>query len=701
MSSDDYRPPWLPVNPVPEPSETSDNAPASEPDTVESVESEPLSTPEPAVEREGAPEPSTPAPYGNLSSAAPDTPSEPFSPPAPEARPSPSPSAAAAFFGVQREHAAAQREPDPVEPRPAEAEHAASAFEQSPQEPPAEREAPRSPTMSPYLSGTRPQTDHRTYEPPGHASAQDAWAPRTPPVPPVTGAVPTVRPDDLTPTKPQMPHSAHTPTPSFTPEPEPEPEAIPTPIEAEEPEIIAPILPPPPSEIMPRSDEEGQDSPGAPGSDPAQWSPPPTSEAPDATRFAPAPPDSVRQLGASAVSNASLQAAGAPTPTGGIPHVDGQDDSFPSFGDEEPFVPRFEPPLREAPPQPPSVSFAPPTARPVSPLSDVDVPETDEPAYAPRVELSSSPPPPGESRKPSRPWASVRDDDVEFAAPSILPGVGLEAAMLTDARADMSSAPDEDPTRNWAPPAATQAPIVSRRAVGDPPSGDVPRADLSPSGITSDRAAGIGAKGEAFPADATADGHDVTEVAPRRGKRWIWWLLLGLVVAAGAGILIYRTFLLPEPLTLPVPTITANPSAPSIEPISIEEPTDFVAALPDTVKTNVLVDYESIDPVTEPTLPARVAEHYTLSYDTGAGRADYVVEAYQHYNEDDAQVAYEYYAEGATDVEPVLVDGEQVGERALRTETSTGTVVWRNVTAVFVLTGPADSVLDFYEHYGV
>jgi hypothetical protein len=202
-------------------------------------------------------------------------------------------------------------------------------------------------------------------------------------------------------------------------------------------------------------------------------------------------------------------------------------------------------------------------------------------------------------------------------------------------------------------------------------------------------------------ADAAAGEHDVSAASPRRRKRWVWWLLLGLVVAAGAGILVYRMFLLPEPVTLPVPTVTASPATPVGEPISIEESTDFVAALPDTVKTSVLVDFESIDPGTESELPARTAEHYTLGYDAGSGSADYVVDAYQHYNEDDAQAAYDSYADGATDVEPVMVDGEQVGERALLPDTSTGTVVWRNLTAVFVLTGPADSVLDFYEHYGV
>ncbi len=45
--------------------------------------------------------------------------------------------------------------------------------------------------------------------------------------------------------------------------------------------------------------------------------------------------------------------------------------------------------------------------------------------------------------------------------------------------------------------------------------------------------------------------------------------------------------------------------------------------------------------------------------------------------------------------------GVQVGERALETQGVGGTVVWRNATAVFVLNGKTDSVLGFYEHFGL
>ena len=829
MSSDEYRPPWLPVNPVPEPAETSENTPEAATDDAETAPSpeptvpfapeqpftqEPAApfAPEPAapfareepapfaptpeepftpeasapsdaleaseahrnavewnaLEREvttdqppPSPEPSAPpsqepqqatpySPFGDSRSpepraeptpfeepvtpfapevAAPAEAPSPFEAPEPESASSPSPSAAAAFFSAQREVAARlDTAGDDSQPR-----------EESAQEAPPPQQPPATP-MSPYLSGTRPQTDHRDYEPPADTDAQDAWAPTTPVRAPILGAAPTARPDDLTPTKPQMPQSAYTAArpaeaePGSSPEPEPEPEPspgardVPTPIEADEAEIIAPILPPPASEILPRAGEEEHDagpteSPSTPSRSPG------SPDTPDATQFSPAPADSVRQLGASALSNASLQAAGAPTPMGGVPRADDNSDSFPEFGEEEPFVPRFEAPAREDPPQTPSVSFAAPTPRPLPPLSNFDVPETDEPAYTPRVELSASPPDgagptrtplghesPGEPDAaastptpedpptPARPWAAVNTNDVEFAAPTILPGVGLEAAKLDGARSDTTSAPTDDSPSRSAEPTSARSPIVPRRAVGDMPSGEVPRAD-PPEGETpfdvdsstgTDRDAQDGASG-------SADEHDVAAASPRRGKRWIWWLILGIVIAAAAGILVYRMFLLPEPITLPVPTITASPAAPVSEPITIEDPSDFVAALPDTVRTDVLVAHESIDPVTEPSLPARVAEHHTLGYGSGPddGRPDFVVDAYQHYNVDDAQVAYESYAEGATDVEPVLVDDEQVGERALFAKPATSTLVWRNVTAVFVLTGPADEVLDFYEHYGV
>ena len=857
MASDEYRPPWLPVNPVPEPAETSDNAPEAEPDPVVTAHSEaepdPVVTadseaePDPVVtadsEAEPAPEaeaeredPPTPiasevAPAPAPESALPAAPltAWPFTAaptPAPTAAPtvapsltltptpaatdasfadpsaavpptgsSPSPAAAAAFFGVRGDRAAVRRETEAVEPEPTSDEPEPTSDEPEPtsdepgspavrtppraSEPPAEFSpapafvpppafepwrtfepappAPQDPPLaeptttpppvirsSPYLSGSLPVTDHGDEEPEERASAQDSWAPSRPSSPPVTGSFPAVRPDDLTLTKPQMPLSAHSavtpqispaapehtaaPEPEQTAEPEQlaEPEttadSIPTPIEADEDEIIAPILPPPDTEIMPRAGDDESTVGDAPASGTTPWSPTESSEGQSEKEFSPAPTDSVRQLGASAISNASLQAAGAPTPISGVPRVPEHENEFPSFGDEEPFVPRFEPSVSTMPTPTPTVSFAEPAPRVPSPLDELDVPETDEPAYTPRVELNSwpsdepgpkresatrdapvvqnaaafAPPLEGAPALPARPWSAFDDDDVEFAATTIEPRSGLPAEMVAEMEAEresdalVHSTDPKDSTVNE--PAEPRLPIVPRRAVTDSASGEETPSDApaTESDLESENNA-----------ESTTGDQDVAATAPRNRRRWVWWLIIALLVASAAGVLIYRMFLLPEPITLPVPTVTASPATPLGSPLAIAEPTDFVAALPDTVGTDVLMAYESIDPLTEPDLPARLAEHDRLSYGTGTGAPDFVVNAYQHYTTDDAQKAYDSWAADATDVEPVLVDGEQVGDRALMTQGTEGTVVWRNVTAVFVLTGPAESVLDFYEHYGV
>lgn len=871
MASDEYRPPWLPVNPVPEPDETTDKAPEAEPESAaapapdEPDEVPAPTTAPPARAESRAPEETT-APAGSAAPAEPVAPagpegsdplgwldatprhaeadadtsaslapeaspfappastggsqpeaadaSAPFAPPAPSAlAPEPEPitaprgstpstAAAAAFFSAHRDASTPREvEPDaPDTPEQPEAVPFAPSIPPTPPTPP----APSTPPMSPYLSGTRPgafapapphepepqskapfsstpepepspepepepspgpdpqpspepQGVAAPEAPAGPASSaapespatpEDSWSLGSPPSEPVTGSVPAVRPDDLTPTKPAMPYLARPiepESPAGVPS-APDSDEVPTPIEADDDEIIAPILPPPASEIMPRA---GDHAPERRSSGAGSWEAPSASERPASSEFSPAPTDSVRQLGESAISNASLQAAGAPTPLSGIPRVDDQDEPFPSFGDDQPFVPRFEPSPRSraddqatpqapaqdepsaphespapsvVPPQP-AVSFAEPSPKPTSPLSELNVPETDGPAYTPRVELSSRPsdepspsrlhahPDQGEAAAPphrtpappedapeasSRPWSAVRDDDVEFGAPSLHPGTPLPSAVPEE------SAPTPPASTPHAP--ERSAPFASPAAPGETPSPTSfepaePRLPMPPR--RNAPADEVGASAEKAADGNDADQEDVTPVVPRKRRRWVWWLIPALLVAAAVGVLIYRMFLLPEPITLPIPTVTAEPASPLGQPISIEDPTDFLAVLPDTVETYVLMDTSTIDTAREPDLPARVAEHDVLRYGVGVSAPLYVVDAYQHYTVDDAQVSYDAFADGATDVAPVLVDDEQVGDRAFSTEGDKGTVVWRNATAVFVLTGPADSVLDFYEHFGV
>ena len=646
---------------------------------------------------------------------------------------------------------------------------------------------------------------------------------------------------------------------------------MPTPIEIEDGEIMAPVLPPDSAEIQPRSADPMREF-----TDPAALDAPmPSTQQHSAQDYVPDAPDPVRQLGASALSTASLEAAGAPTPRGGVPLIGVEREGMPSFGEEEPFVPRFEPLGRVVPAAVPTVSFTTPKPpaqpmSPMSPLSDFRIPESDEPAYMPmeqfeETELSSFND--DESfadatavdpfAPPARPWSTVDPAEVEFvggeqiavevgafgpetpdpvadlgdrpsrdsfaptapswegimggastavespaafdapaaAAPGMFPPVSDSADAPSEAPAPIETAggqieteggpfetegtpisddpaatpvipvspvasffaataarnarrvddmegalpanpmgdqalPDESSPRpttaeplfsepfhatppdslraepvhtaatpytpstgEWARPAFAHADAVTQ-VNGMAPLGDTTEIDATDAATLAAASAGDQATGEnAMAAVATQKTH--------RRRRLVLWIVLGTVIAAGAGILVYRLAFLPEPVTLPVPTVTAQAPTPTAEPVKIADSSDFVAAMPTTVGTNVLMDYVVTDTVGDTTLPARAAEHVTLKYGPGSSSMPFTVEAYQHYNADDAKTAYGSYATGSTDVKDVTVDGTNVGQRAYSTSGSTGTVVWRNGTAVFDLTGPSDDVLAFYEHFGI
>jgi hypothetical protein len=690
---------------------------------------------------------------------------------------------------------------------------------------------------------------------------------------------------------------------------------MPTPIEAEEADIVAPVLPPDAAEIQPQ------------GADPLRaYAPPETPETPETHSFSesqgstqeyvPDVADPVRQLGASALSTASLEAAGAPTPRGGIPLLSGDGGAVPSFGDEEPFVPRFEPFGGVVAAPVPTVSFTTPTptTRPVSPLSDVAIPESDGPAYAPREEFLDTQPPSPSGREhvgattaePSapaeRPWAALDPTEVEFAsgeplsvevgafeaetpapaegldggapsgslsptAPSWegIMGGGVEAAQppasyeapmpagpgrfppVVDVAADtavdvaevaetpaaaaatgsdsFAPAPAGPSTENPAEPAPSDAapsepapveplaptfgfpvatpippvtPVASffaatasrnaRRA--EDGSGATPMAPsvdvASTEEPTPETEAAEASAPESEPAEASAPASEPTEAwraapipkeplrsepihttatayTPSTGewarpafapvdavtevdgmprvedtvepaasdaaalawtspeatatnqnpemgvktekshkrRRLVLWIVLGAVVAGAAVFLAYRLYFMPDPVTLPVPTVTAQAATPTAKPLAITDASTFVSAMPTTVGTDVLIAYTVTETIGDSTLPARAAEKVTLDYGPGSSSRVFTVEAYQHYDQTAAQAAYDSYATGMTDVKDVIVDGTTVGKRAFSTSGSKGTVVWRNGTAVFDLTGPASDVLGFFERFGV
>ncbi len=706
---------------------------------------------------------------------------------------------------------------------------------------------------------------------------------------PTTETVPTAVVESEPEPEPEPePESAPEPTPTAQPEPDPEPDPepllapayqvdapvlvrglMPTPIEAEDGDLVAPVLPPDAAEIQPRGSDPLRDFASPEASDAATPTPPQRpaqDDVPDGT-------DAVRQLGASALSMASLEAAGAPTPRGGVPLIGSERHGMPSFGEEEPFVPRFEPFGGVVPAAVPTVSFTTPmpTPQPVSPLSDVAVPESDEPAYMPKelivetelpsingevkdadqtVAEATAPParrwpavdptevefargeqiaveagafgsePPesvdglnegalrhyftpapswdgilvGEVETPPSPAAQAGDDfvqeppdfsadadaefavaddaDAEFAAAddadaefAAADDADAEFAAADDADAEFAAAPpvvldtppippmtpvasffaatagrsaaraddpesatqatppgDTDPREASAPETAPTGPLrtesVSTTATPYTPStGEWARPTFTPSDAVTEQdgmaqisdiaefnvtvAAAAAAASSVDTATQESAMSDVKDKKISKPWRLVLWIVLGALVAGAAGALVYLQFFLPDPIILPVPTITAAAPAPTAEPMKVTDSSDFVMAMPATVGTNVLVDYTVTDTAGDSTLPARAAEHVTLKYGPGSTSEVFTVEAYQHYNEADAQTAYDSYATGSTDVKDVTVNGTTVGKRAHFTEGSAGTVVWRNGTAVFDLTGPAGEVLSFYEHFGI
>jgi hypothetical protein len=187
---------------------------------------------------------------------------------------------------------------------------------------------------------------------------------------------------------------------------------------------------------------------------------------------------------------------------------------------------------------------------------------------------------------------------------------------------------------------------------------------------------------------------------PRRGRKWLW-IALAIVAGAALGVVVYRLFLLPEPIILPAPVVTEAAPTPTIEPVSVTDPSEFLAGMPTEIGTFVLTTYEVVEVIGDESLPARTAEHLILTYGQATGEAHFTVNAYQFYNPDDAQTAFTAWSEGAAATSDVVVDGETVGERALVSSGSETSVVWRNGSSVFVLDGPANEVEQFYAYFGI
>jgi len=181
-----------------------------------------------------------------------------------------------------------------------------------------------------------------------------------------------------------------------------------------------------------------------------------------------------------------------------------------------------------------------------------------------------------------------------------------------------------------------------------------------------------------------------SEPSGRKVPLWVW-IVAGVVVLAGAivGVLAGTgAFTAAPPLpTPPAETVTAAPPTPTVEPVEREgEPTAFSAALPDTVLDLALADFTPSAPFVE----VEALELYTAVYSDGGSRS-VTVQAAQFQDVDAAIAALPAIAEGVEPME-VTAGGVVVGESYEVQAGGQPSILWRNSTALFMITG-ADEVL--------
>lgn len=387
--------------------------------------------------------------------------------------------------------------------------------------------------------------------------------------------------DAVAPSKPAFPTTGATPV-------------VPQEVTADHGEIIAPVAQPDAEEILPTS--------------PQTWD---LDEADGSTADAGAA-DPVRELGDSAVRQASLAASGA-TPRV-APATAGEQDTTRAFQPEEGVAPR-----------PAWFAGDPRDNAPVSAAAWAASSAAYEPAAAPASPADADPTPPS---------AEAPQDEAPLEGP---------------AATDADAADDADPGHD-----------------GD---GTVPPPP-------------VGERGD--------DGHD-GRTPWYRGA--VFLTVVGLVILAALAFVAYLTFFPAEDdVEVAAPKVVEVVAEPTIAPVALDDPTEFLAAMPATVGAYAMT---AAAPVEEDAagLSTRVAEVDDLTYSDGSTSLE--LRAIQHYDEDDATAQFDALAEGGADAQPVTVGGEEVGQR-VTLDGDPATYVWRNGTAVFTLTGPADALDGFW-----
>lgn len=321
--------------------------------------------------------------------------------------------------------------------------------------------------------------------------------------------------------------------------------------------------------------------------------------------------------------------------------------------------------------------------------ADIIAPVALPPQHEILPEAPSAPTAPSASREPSEapapepardPFSALGDSAVRSAslsasgAPTPLGGVPVVAAPVHD------SSPTEGPLHE-----------------------DVPGLERPPSPFMSDDepayAPRVGAGDD--PANHTdADGEgDGTAGDPPASARAPWWrsvpalVVLGLLVMGGVAYGLYMALWPQDEVELTPAVIVAPPEVPALDPVTIEDPTDFQAALPTIVGTYAMTAFDDPAPAAIG-LDVRAAEAALLTYDNG--ETPLTLLTVQHFDEEAAVAQFEALAADGTDREPVEAGGATAGDRATVPGEAGDTLVWRNHTVVFELTGPAEATEAFF-----
>lgn len=189
------------------------------------------------------------------------------------------------------------------------------------------------------------------------------------------------------------------------------------------------------------------------------------------------------------------------------------------------------------------------------------------------------------------------------------------------------------------------------------------------------------------------------EEPPRTpGRAWPL-VLIGLVTMAAIGLAIVWPALHPSAIEIPAQHVVGAPQGPAVEPTELVDPTPFLDAMPRTAGAWALTAATTNDPLTDATLPGRVAEWHTLTYSTGSDEA--TLEARQLYTPDDALDALEARAGADAVLADATVGDVVVGVRAETADGDQTRVMWTHDAAYFEAVGPTEAVLDLVEVLGL